>query len=119
MALPTTWADVYARIGRVLGADDMEVQEWFRQAVEAAYGITTLRELPHHRRAVIFQKISGVVLALEDEGDLAFCTEQRQIVAAIFARYFGGYALAGPPWRVSPFEQLPGQAEYLAGLSDF
>lgn len=122
MALPSSWAELYARLGRLLAADDAEIDEWLRQAVRGSYGAVSLRDLDRRTRAVVFQKASGVLLALEDgpefEGpidDLAFALDLRAVVAATFARYFGGIAVEGPPWRICQADNgRPTRAEYLA-----
>lgn len=61
----------------------------------------------------------GVLLQLEGLGEIAFALDQRDQVAAAFARYFKGALLDGPPWAVTPYERLPTKDAYLAGLSDF
>jgi hypothetical protein len=76
-------------------------------------------DLPRFRRQIAFQKMSGVVLDVEGKGEIAFAIDQREIVAASFARYFRGAVLDGPPWRVSAYEARPPHAAYLDALSDF
>lgn len=106
-------------MARVLGADPDSAAAWLREAVSASWG-HDLAELPRHIRQVAFQRASGVVLALEDHpDDLAFALDQRTIVAAVFARYFKGVALDGPPWRLSPNEQRPTFDQWTSSLSDF
>lgn len=103
-SLPGSWAEVYDRLGDVLG-DDRAGREWVRQALEAAWGVTDPVDLDRARRGLALQKASGVVLALEDEdGDVAFRVGVRAVVAGVVARYFGGVAVDGPVWRLDPTE---------------
>ena len=117
MALPASWAELHRRLVYVI-ADETSVNEWVAQAAETIWGVSAVRGLPRQQRAIAFQKLSGVLLALEDEPyDLAFRIDQRAVVAAAFARYFGGVALAGPPWRCSPWEtDLPTRAEFAQSM---
>lgn len=115
MPLPGSWGEVYGRLSEILCVDDSEVETWLREALRAAYGVESLRDLDRRTRAVVFQKTCGVLYSLQDEpGDLAFDPRVRSIVATAFARYFGGVAPEGPPWRISPYEDLPTRSEYIA-----
>lgn len=118
MALPSTWAEVYERLSCVLDAGDPEAAEWIREALEASYGVLDPSELPRGRRGLVLQKLSGVLLELEGrDDDLAFAYGRRGQVAAVFARYFGGTMLPGPPWRLDPSEEtFPSYEDWSASL---
>lgn len=119
MSLPTSWAELYDRLTRVLAGDRASAEEWVRQALQATWGASEVTELPRFRRQIAFQKMSGVVLDVEGLGEIAFAIDLRQIIAASFARYFRGAVLDGPPWRVSAYEERPTHTAYLDALSDF
>lgn len=105
--LPSTWAEAYDRLALAL-SDPPGAREWVRQALGGDPS-----SLERRRRQVAFQKISGVVLALEETGtDYAFVVGCRGEVARVFARYFGGAVLPGPPWSLDPFEDLPSYDEW-------
>ncbi len=58
-------------------------------------------------RALAFQKAAGTLFALEDIADggmLPLHDDPRSEVRAVFARFWGGVLLDGPPWRLSPNE---------------
>lgn len=118
-ALPGTWSEIHSRLARVLGGGpDAEAAglEWIRQALEEAWGAQDVLDLPRVRRSVALQRASGVLLALEElSGDLAFDPNVREVVSAVFERYFH-VNTPGPPWRLSPAEELPTRAEYLADV---
>ena len=66
------------------------------------------------------QKSIGATLAIEDVPyDLAFTVGKRAVVARVFARFFDGVAVDGPPWRVDPTETLPTRDEWLAEMAVF
>lgn len=94
------------------------MNEWVVQAVEEIWGASTVRDLPRQQRALAFQKLSGILLTLEDEPyDLAFAIGQRAVVSRVFARFFDGAVLAGPPWKCDPFEaDRPTRQEYAASM---
>lgn len=101
---PRSWAEAYERFAYVLG-DAETAREWVREALEARWGVLDPIDLPRHRRPIAFQKVCGVLMALEeDEYDLAFYVGVRAKVAGVFARFFDGVALAGPRWRLDPRE---------------
>lgn len=115
---PDSWAEVIERLAHVVG-DEASAEEWIRQALEAEWGATERRDLPVATRALALQRLSGVVMRLEEEPyDVAFVVGQRDIVGRVFARYFSGAWLPGPPWRLDPFEPLPTHSEW-AAQSDF
>lgn len=117
MSLPRSWAEAYQRLAFVL-ADEPSAREWVREALEKTWGVLDPADLERARRGLALQRVSGVVIALEEEGgDLAFFAGIRQLVVATFGRYFR-VALDGPPWRVSPYEDLPTCAEWFAS-ADF
>lgn len=133
MSLPTSWSALLDRLGRILGPD--EAEEWLRSAVEARYRVGSLHDLDRVGRQLVFQKSAGVLLLLEDEGVPETLTAEggqawllyrdgslepalgqpsrRERVARAFARYFDGVEVEGPPWRVSPEEDLPTRGEYV------
>ena len=139
--LPQSWPEVLDRLGRSLVADGggpAGAEEWLRQAVRAAYSVGSLHGLSREQRLVAFQRTCGVVLALEDDSLAEIVVsgetgqpslwwggtfdpdpdpadpalDPRQRVAALFARYFAGVALKGPPWAMSPLEQRPSFTEW-------
>lgn len=142
MSLPSNWAELLARLARRLGDDGRDGEEWLREAVEARWGVTTLRDLDRGGRQIAFQKASGVLLAIEEDGlpdelvdpdgvlpPLLLYRDgsiepadgypgRRAAVAAIIARYFDGVVVEGPPWQVTPIEERPTYAEY-AGEAEF
>lgn len=107
--MPTSWAEVGARLAWILGGEPggaAAADEWTRQAIEAVYG-TTVYELPASARSVALQKLIGTLYALEDvgsDGMLPLQADVRARVALVFARYWDGHVLDGPPWRLSPNE---------------
>jgi hypothetical protein len=108
MAMPSSWAEVLARAAVVLGGGPVaaaEADEGFRQALTATYG--SRDALTGQTRALAFQRACGTVFALEDIGDggmLPLHDDPRAEVRAVFARYWDGLMLDGPPWRLSPRE---------------
>lgn len=141
--LPGSWTDALDRLGRALGGP-AEAEEWLRQAVRAAYGRDSLHDLTREERHVAFQRTCGVVLACEEagwpdevvdgatgrlslwwrDGTIDFdpgprdeaARPRRARVAEIFARYFGGVVVDGPPWRLSPREHdRPAYEEWSQG----
>jgi hypothetical protein len=146
MGLPDSWSVALDRLARRLGGG-REAEAWLREAVQALYGVESLHELDRTRRAIAFQKTCGVVLAVEETGwpevvvagatgrvtlwwpcgtiDFDPPPEEPELrprrvrVAEIFARYFGGAALTGPPWRLSPLETDRPTYDEWAATADF
>lgn len=119
--LPGSWAEIEVRLAALFGGYDGEAiaREWIREALEVGFGTSDAAAIrPRSRRATAFQRLSGVLLALEDEGDFTFYIGGRAVVAKTFARYFQGATLAGPPWRLDPTEDLPSYAS-LEQTADF
>ena len=111
-----SWAEAIHRLGSLLGHDEPTATEWIRQAVEARFG----KDLTRTQRTLAFQKTCGAVLRLQDDEGamLAFHPQARAVIQEAFARYFDGVAIEGPPWRLSPFEDLPLRDEWLAAAVD-
>lgn len=110
--IPTTWTALLDRLAYQLGGRSgsypLEAEEWIRTAVEARFDVSSLHDLDRARRQIAFQKSAGVVLGLESglaaESEVALEPDCRARIAALFARYFDGVAVEGPPWRISPTE---------------
>jgi hypothetical protein len=142
MTLPASWRELLDRLARQVG-DVRDAEEWLRDAVEARWGVTSLHDLDRVSRAVAFQKASGVLLALEEQGlpDELVAPDgdlppillyrdgsiepadgypgRRRVVAGTVARYFDGVAVEGPPWRIADGEnERPTYDEYVAA-ADF
>lgn len=138
--LPGSWVELLERLGLVLG-DRRAADVWCRQAVEALWGEGEPGKLSRPLRSVAFQKLSGVLLLLEERGiprelvDGAGGAEWvmfrdgsmeradgrpsvRDEVSAAFARYFDGVRIDGPAWRVSVREDRPDYEEW-AAAADF
>lgn len=114
---PRSWAEVYERLAFLLGADLPSAQEWVREALTASWGHPDPADLPRSSREVALQRCAGVVLRLEDMGEIAFDVDLRLTVATAFARHFSGFWLEGPPWRISPAEmERPSYDEWAASL---
>lgn len=95
---------MYRRLAYLLGSED-EAREWVRQALDHTWHVLDPADLRRAQRGLALQKVSGVVLALEDVPyDLTFAVDVRQTVAAAFAKYFHGAVLDGPEWAISPAE---------------
>lgn len=147
MGLPASWSEVYSRFADRLGGDREEalrdVEEWLREAVEARYRTATLHDLDRVGRQIVFQKASGIVLALEEaglpeelvapDGDLppmllygdgslepfGDYPGRRGAIAERVARYFDGVVVEGPPWRLTELEtERPLYDDYVAA-ADF
>lgn len=146
MGLPANWTELLARLAARLGdpeAGRRDAEEWLREAVEARWGTATLHDLDRTGRQIAFQKASGVLLRLEDEGlpdelvsadgdlppmllyrdgslePLDGYPGRRAAISATVARYFDGVKVEGPPWRVGPLEtERPSYDEYVAA-ADF
>lgn len=122
--MPGSWADLFDLLARMFGGGEQAraaAVEWIRQAVEARYGVRSLRDLDRGRRAVAFQKACGTWIGLWEslEGDLAFYAGQRDLVRDVVARYWDGAVVDGPPWRVAPTEGMrPTYGEWVAA-ADF
>lgn len=111
--MPSSWAEVRARLAWVLGGPGV-ADEWLHQAIVATYGVDNEFELPQQQRALALQKAIGTLYGLEDlgsDGLLPLQDDPRSRVAAVFARYWGGVVLDGPPWRLSPHEARPAEGE--------
>lgn len=109
MSLPSSWAEAVGRLAHILG-DEHDAAEWARQAVESVWH-ADVADLDRQHRALALQRLSGVVLALEDtEHDLVFDRDERVIVAAVFARYFR-VDVDGPEWRIQPHEDRPSRED--------
>lgn len=121
-ATPRTWAESLERLAFSLGGNSPEnaagAEEWLAQAVEACWGTRDLFALSRPRRQVALQRTVGTVLWLEEQGDLAFRLDAREVVREAFARFWNGAALDGPPWRMTPAEAFPLWAD-LAASADF
>lgn len=100
-------------------ADEASAHEWVSQALESKWGVPEPRDLPRTTRALALQKAIGALLAVEELGEVAFAPDQRNLVAACFARFFDGVRLDGPPWRVSPTEELPSREEWVESTDVF
>lgn len=98
------------RLAYVFGGHEGEpyatAEEWVREACEATWGADLIR-LHRTQRQLALQRSVGTLLALEDEGDLVFTTGVRPIVQRVFARFWQGRVLDGPPWRLDPSEERP------------
>lgn len=118
---PATWTEALERLSYAFGGPSDEcaatAQEWIMQALEASWGVSSLHEVTRQRRQIALQRTAGIVLWLEDQGEIAFRLDVRELVQQTFARYWKGVALEGPPWRLSPFEQLPTYAEWGAAAN--
>jgi hypothetical protein len=130
--LPDTWAGLFDRLAQVLGGAGgrpegvfyEEAERWFREAVEATYGVTSLRDLDRGERARAFQRACGTLAAVYDACadlgcDLAFTYGSRDVLRRCFARTWGGAALDGPPWRLDPSETDRPTHEEWATADDF
>lgn len=110
--MPTTWAEVDARLAEALGGPG-NAYEWVTQAVVATFG-APLVELRAGQRALALQKAIGTLYGLEEIGDggmLPFHNDPRSEIRAVFARYWGGIVLEGPPWRLAPGEARPREGD--------
>lgn len=119
--VPQTWAETLSLLAGALGGPhaDPDAREWLREALEASYGVQDVMEVPRARRPLALQRFIGATLRVQDyPADLAFTIGVRGIVAAAFARHWGGLVLTGPPWRIDPSETLPSRDEWLAA-ADF
>lgn len=120
--VPKTWAETMTRLAYVFGGDERgaaEAREWVRDAISAKWGVESVGDLPRPVRSLALQKTITTLLRIEDEGEILFDAMLRSIVAAIFARFWDGVVLDGPPWRISPTEtDLPTYDEW-KGLSSF
>lgn len=120
--LPGSWSEVAARLAGLFGGGaggDAIAWEWLHEAVAAVWGGSgDPADLPSIQRGVALQKASGALLALEGD-DLAFMLGVRGYVAAVFARYFRGVVLNGPPWRLDPHELDRPTWEEWAASADF
>ena len=98
---PSSWAELMTRLGVLLGED--EATEWASQAIQALYGEST-SDLPTDEKQQAFRRMCAVLAALdtETEGDLQFAP--RAQIAAVFARFFDGELVDGPPWSLGPEE---------------
>lgn len=118
---PTTWTECLHRLAYAFGgpSDDCAAtaQEWVEQALEASWGVRSLHAVTRQRRQIALQRTVGIVLWLEDQGETAFRLDLRELVQATFARYWKGVRLEGPPWRLTPFEDLPTFAEWASAAS--
>lgn len=116
-ATPRTWADITDRLAAVFGSGgeaQATAEEWIREACEVTWG-ADLYAISRAQRQIALQRCAGTVLALADEGEIAFQPDVREIVARTFARYWKGAVLHGPPWRLSPTEEdRPLYATYAA-----
>lgn len=113
--LPSTWSEAYERISYVVG-DEHAGHAWVEEALERKWGVRDPTALDRTHRKVALQKVSGVVLAIEELGhDLAFALDGRATIARTFARYFDGLVLDGPPWKCSPLESGPSYDEWASG----
>ena len=118
MSLPRSWSEIYDRLAAAVGGR-ADANEWVMQALEQTWGVQDPQQLERGRRSLAMQKMSGVVLALEEApGDLAFYRDARPYIAEVFSRYFKGVELEGPPWRLTAYEDLPTQSEW-EHLADF
>lgn len=110
--IPKTWTALLDRLAYQLGGRsgsfEAEAEEWIRTAIDARFGVSSLHDLDRGRRQVAFQKSAGVVLSLESgggaENEVALELDCRARIQAVFARYFDGVLVEGPPWRLSPAE---------------
>lgn len=115
--LPTSWAEAYERLAELIVCE-ATAQEWVREALERTWGVLDPLDLERPRRGLALQRVTCVLIRLEEEpGDLAFFVDQRAVFAAAFAHCFK-INCDGPPWRVSPYENLPTHAEWLSS-ADF
>ena len=136
MSLPSTWTETLALLAAAIDGSPDDAQEWVRSAVEARWGIQSLRDLDRVHRQLAFQKTIGAAYALEEAGvperlgawllyrdgtlePAGGYPGRRALIAARFARYFDGVAPEGPPWQVEDGEDgYPARAE-LAAAADF
>lgn len=110
--LPDSWADLFDRFAQVLGGAGgkpegsfyEEASEWFQQAVEARYGVPSLRDITRQQRQLAFQRATSTLFALYEHGDLAFTIGVRAVIRDCFARTWEGVVLEGPAWSLDPTE---------------
>ncbi len=124
--IPTTWTALLDRLAYQLGGRSegfqAEAEEWVRTAVDARFGVASLHDLDRGTRQLAFQKSSGVLLALEGGeagNEVALEPDCRTRIRALFARYFDGVMVDGPPWRLSPIELDRPSWEDWRGAADF
>lgn len=92
-----------------------DAEEWLREALEVAWGVQGVHELPRPRRQLALQRTIGTLLWIQDNhGDVAFMLDTRSVVADAFARFWGGIVLKGPPWRLDPADgdDMPTREEW-------
>lgn len=118
--VPRTWAEIGKAIEKIeesdpaLGLRDF----WLPQALEAAFGKPSAKDLSAADKRTAAQKISSVIVRLWEHdpplvGNDAMPPATRDQVARVVASVFEGAALIGPPWRMSPDEEsLPTHADY-------
>lgn len=102
--VPKNWTEVIQRFDATVGQEG-NAEAWLEELVEKHAGQPSLRDLAPRKRQEVFQLFASAVLALEAEGDLAFVTNQRELIRAALASRFGGISLDGPPWRLGPGEE--------------
>lgn len=111
--VPRNEAEIFQRMSALVGVD--EAREWLREAVvkwaeTQNVTVANYRELPLNMKAVVGQKLAGVVLDLEQREtetgeDLRMSTGVREKTAKAFAARLDGLVLEGPAWRLGPDEE--------------
>jgi hypothetical protein len=121
---PRNWAELEQRLGGLFGGGTegaATAREILSQAVSARWHVTSLRDIDRVRRQVVFQKLSGVLLDLEDaDGDVAFWPAGvRDLILRTVARFCDGAVIDGPEWRLDPSETDRVTYRELVAAADF
>jgi hypothetical protein len=109
--VPESWQELIARLeavvtGREEPGEDGPVDaiEWLREATEVHFG-KPRAELDESQQKELRIKSIAVLLGLEDAHGGKFPPPARTEIAKAFAaKFVGGAALEGPPWRTAPTE---------------
>lgn len=105
---PKSWAELADRMKSRLGEDEAPI--WMAQAVEVATGNPDRENLTRAEREYAWQKLCGVLAAIEDGGvDLQFAP--RSETQQVFARFLDGQVLAGPAWALTGEEAEEGRPQ--------
>jgi hypothetical protein len=104
---PKGWPEALDRFDARLGLGKGEGAAWLEELVEKRFGQPSLTSISSEQRQQAFAGFASVLMYLEEEvqGDLAFTTDLRAVLARAFSAKNEGLALEGPPWRYGPNEQ--------------
>jgi phage recombination protein Bet len=114
--VPKGWAELRALVASYGEQAWEDFREFMAQASNELFGTDDATTLDRAQRDTLWQKSVSATMHLADDFDPgAFPPPARSAFQAAWAGPMGGVVLEGPPWKMSPEEDLPTREEHIKG----